>query len=352
MEFKAQLKKLGDRINEHKAETQTEEATKTAFVMPFINILGYDVFNPREVVPEHNCDIGTKKGEKIDYAIHKDGQPIILIECKHWEEDLNVHSNQLLRYFGVSKAKFGLLTNGIKYRFYTDLEKSNIMDDAPFLEVDITKLKDSQVEELRRFHKSNFNERDIIDTASELKHLNEMRAVIEQELNSPSDDLVRILAKRIFGGQMNARNLEYFGGVIKRSFAGYVNDLINERLKSALQSQEEKQQAEADEHKPQVDDDKIVTTEEEMEAFHIIKAILRSTIPSDRIFYRDAQNYFTVIIDDNNRKLVCRLYLNSPTNKMIGYVGGDKKEIRQKISSIDEIYNYADQLIEIAKNFM
>lgn len=100
--------------------------------MPFINALGYDVFNPLEVLPEMTCDIGTKKGEKIDYAIMKDDQPILLIECKHWKQDLNLHDNQLLRYFNVSKAKFGLLTNGIIYRFYTDLKEPNIMDDKPF----------------------------------------------------------------------------------------------------------------------------------------------------------------------------------------------------------------------------
>ena len=121
MDFKDTIKQLADRIEKLKDNIQTEEATKNAFIMPFINALGYDVFNPLEVLPEMTCDIGTKKGEKIDYAIMKDDQPILLIECKHWKQDLNLHDNQLLRYFNVSKAKFGLLTNGIIYRFYTCL---------------------------------------------------------------------------------------------------------------------------------------------------------------------------------------------------------------------------------------
>jgi hypothetical protein len=121
MDFKDSIKQISDRVLKLKDQIQTEEATKTAFVMPFIQVLGYDVFNPLEVIPEMVCDIGTKKGEKIDYAITKDDQHIMLIECKHWKQVLSLHDNQLLRYFHVSKAKFGILTNGLRYRFYTDL---------------------------------------------------------------------------------------------------------------------------------------------------------------------------------------------------------------------------------------
>ena len=103
MDFKDQIKLLSERVIKLKENTQTEEATKTAFIMPFLQTLGYDVFDPTEVVPEYTCDLGIKKGEKIDYAIHKDGQPIILIECKHWKEDLTSHNGQLFRYFHVSK---------------------------------------------------------------------------------------------------------------------------------------------------------------------------------------------------------------------------------------------------------
>ena len=84
MDFKDQIKQLGDRVAKLKDQIATEEATKNAFIMPFIQTLGFDVFNPLEVVPEYICDIGTKKGEKIDYAIFKDNVPAILIECKHW----------------------------------------------------------------------------------------------------------------------------------------------------------------------------------------------------------------------------------------------------------------------------
>lgn len=112
----------------------------------------------------------------------KDGTPILLIECKHWAQDLNLHDNQLLRYFNVSKAKFGLLTNGIIYRFYTDLIEPNIMDEKPFLEIDITDIKESQIEELKKFHKSYFDVENILSSASELKYTGSLRILLPKNL--------------------------------------------------------------------------------------------------------------------------------------------------------------------------
>ena len=170
MDFKDEIKQFGDRVEKLKAQISTEEATKNAFIMPFIKALGYDVFDPLEVVPEYVADIGIKKGEKVDYAILKDGHPTILVECKHWGENLDVHNSQLFRYFHTTKAKFGLLSNGIVYRFYTDLVEKNKMDEKPFLEFNVTDIKDNQIEELKKFHKSYFDVDNIVNTASELKY--------------------------------------------------------------------------------------------------------------------------------------------------------------------------------------
>ncbi len=176
MDFKDQIRQMGERVVKLKDQIFTEEATKNAFIMPFIQVLGYDVFNPIEVVPEFISDIGIKKGEKVDYAIFKDGHASILIECKHWKQKLDIHDNQILRYFNVSKAKFAILTNGIIYKFYTDLIEPNKMDEKPFLEFDITEIKDQQIEELKKFHKSYFDLANILSSASELKYTNEVTA--------------------------------------------------------------------------------------------------------------------------------------------------------------------------------
>ena len=325
--------------------------------MPFIQALGYDVFNPLEVLPEMCCDIGTKKGEKIDYAILRDGEPVILIECKHWQQNLTLHDNQLLRYFHVSKAKFGVLTNGIIYRFYTDLAEPNKMDEKPFLEVNLLDIKDEQIEELKKFHRSYFDVGAILSTASELKYMGELRAVIDKEFSSPSPDLVKFLSKQVYEGVFTQKILDQFTALLKRTINNYINATISERLKVAIQDSNIPvvEQPAAEQNITPVEEtpvSKIVTTEEELQAFYIVKAILRESIPAERVTYRDAQSYFAIFIDNNNRKPVCRLYFDSENNKRITFIDEAKKEHHNKIASIDDIYQFANEIIEAAKRYL
>lgn len=355
MDFKDSIKQISERIETLKANLPTEEATKTALIMPFINALGYDVFNPLEVLPEMCCDIGTKKGEKIDYAIMKDGEPIILIECKHWEQDLNLHDNQLLRYFNVSKAKFGVLTNGITYRFYTDLSEPNIMDEKPFLEINMLDLKDTQIEELKKFHKSYFDVDMILSSASELKYMGELRTVIGKEFTNPSPDFVRFFGKQVYDGVFTPKVLEQFTTLVKRTINNYVSDIISDRLKAAIKDEEQPAegtpavQQPTEEEQP---DNGIVTTEEELEAFYIVKSLLRNIFPAERITYKDTRSYFGVSIDNNVRKTVCRFYFDPPTRKRLAVIDENKSEKMYKLNSINDIYNYADTLIEATKKYL
>lgn len=352
MDFKDYIKQLAERITKLKDNIQTEEATKNAFIMPFIQTLGYDVFNPMEVVPEMDCDLVRKKGEKIDYAILKDGEPIILFECKHWMQDLDLHSTQLQKYFVASKAKFGVLTNGLIYRFYTDLCKPNLMDDTPFLEIKMLSLKDEQIEELKKFHKSYFNIENIISSAGELKYLAELKRIIKNESASPSDEFVKMLVRRIYDGKVTQSIIEQFRELVKQSINDYINDVISERLNIAIKSIDREKESNTKQEE-QVEDivtiekNKIVTTDEEMEAFFIVKSILRSHIPVDKITFRDAQSYFSVFYDNNNRKPICRFYFNT-TNKSIGVIGNDKLETKHKVECLDDIYTYSEDLIKSA----
>lgn len=344
MDFKDQIRQLCDRVVKLKEQIQTEEATKHSLVMPFIQALGYDIFNPCEVVPEYTCDIGTKKGEKIDYAIFKDSQPIILIECKHWAANLTLHDNQLLRYFHVSKAKFGLLTNGLTYRFYTDLEAPNKMDDKPFLDIDLTDLKDNMIEELKKFHKSYFDIDKIINTATELKYTYELKSLITSEIQNPSEFLVKHFAKQVYGSIITAKILEQFTPLVKQSFSQVIGDYITNTFKTALNKEadviekaEEPVPEAANEHK------KIVTTVEEMEGFFIVKSILRQKIDCNRIFHRDTQSYFGILLDDTNRKPICRLMLDKDKKYIVLFDG--EKERKEQIFSLDDIYSFSEALI-------
>lgn len=349
MDFKDKIKSLGNRVKKLKDEVSTEEATKNAFIMPFIQALGYDVFNPSEVTPELVADIGLKKGEKIDYAILRDEKPIVLIECKWHGMPLNVNNaSQLFRYFHTTTAKFSILTNGVEYRFYTDLVEKNKMDDKPFFVFDITNITDNQIEELKKFHKAYYEFDNIVNTAANLKYINELKALLHSEFDNPTPDFVKHFAKQVYPSIITAKVLEQFTSLVKKSFRQYLSEIITERLKTAL-SKEDADSRKEEESIPVTKESKVVTTDEELEAFMIVKTILRQKISADRVAYRDAQSYFAILLDDNNRKTICRLYLG--TKKYIGIMDVDKKESKKEISSLDDIFQYADALTETVGNY-
>ena len=343
MDFKDQIKTLGERIDKLKHQIQTEEATKNAFIMPFIQALGYDVFNPLEVVPEFIADIGTKKGEKVDYAIQKDGVPIILIECKWWGENLDLHSSQLLRYYTVTKAKFGLLTNGINYRFYTDLEQPNIMDSKPFLDFNINDIKENLVEELKKFHKSYFDVNNIVNTASELKYSSEIRNILTNEFKNPSEQFVKFFVGQVY------HVMTQFTELVRKTINHLITDLINDRLKSALEQSapiEKVEVVKVEVNAEPVKENKITTTAEEMDGYLIIKAIFRKRVSGERVFMRDAQSFCNILLDDNIRKPLCRLYFNGD-KKSIAVFDEQKKEQKIELSRLEDIYTYSDQLLKV-----
>jgi len=353
MDFKDQIKILGERVTKLKDQIQTEEATKNAFIMPFIQALGYDVFNPLEVVPEFTADIGIKKGEKVDYAIMKDGQPIILIECKWWGENLDVHNSQLFRYFHTTKSKFGLLTNGIQFRFYTDLIETNKMDDKPFLEFDFTNMKEQFVYELKKFHKSYFDLNSIVNSASELKYSNEIKIIMTNELNNPTPNFVKFFVGHVYSGQKTEKVITQFTDIVKKSLNNFITDLINDRLKAALEKENVKdsEQMKLDLEKAKEDESKIETTAEELEGFFIVKSILRTKFDSNRIYYRDFQNFFSILLDDTIRQTICRLWFNGE-KKFLGIIQENKKETKFEINNLDDIYSYSEQLINITERLI
>ncbi len=354
MDFKDQIKMLGERVMKLKDQVNTEEATKNAFIMPFIRELGYDVFNPNEVTPELIADVGMKQGEKIDYAIMRNGEPIILIECKWHGAPLNVNNaSQLFRYFHTTSAKFSILTNGIEYRFYTDLVETNKMDEKPFFVFNINDIKDNQIEELKKFHKDYYDFDNILNTASELKYTSELKVLLNAEFANPSPDFVKHFAKQVYPSIVTAKVLEQFTALTKKSIQQNISDLITERLKTALNKEDEatkvQETAQSVADQLKAEENKVVTTAEELEAFLIVKTILRQKIQATRISHRDAQSYFAILLDDNNRKTICRLYLNG--KKSIGILDDQKKEIKNELASLDDIFKYSDELLKAVESY-
>lgn len=301
-----------------------------------------------EVTPEFTADLGLKKGEKVDYAIFQNGNPILIIECKHWKENLNVHNSQLFRYFHVTKTRFALLTNGIEYRFYSDLDAQNKMDEKPFLEFNMTQLKESTINEISKFHKSNFDIDKIINNASALKYIAEIKKIVGIEITNPTAELIRHYATQVYKGRLTEKVLEQFKDFVHKALNQYISEKVNDRLTSALNKENEKQiEAEA---VPVEEPTKLETTEEELEGYQIVLAILRRVTSKERVVYRDTQSYFGILLDDNNRKPICRLHLNG-NKKQISLFDANKKETREAIESIDEIYRFEKQLLETIKNY-
>lgn len=350
MEFTERLNALSNKIKQQIDVINTEEGTKTAFVMPFIhNVLGYDVFDPSEVTPEFVCDIGTKKGEKIDYAIMKNNDVQILIECKKIGEPLNInHASQLFRYFHVTNARISILTNGRNYKFFTDLDAPNKMDEKPFLEVDLLDIDENIIPELKKLTKSSFDLESIINAAGELKYVSQIKKILHSQLNNPEDDFVKFFASRVYDGILTQKVRDSFLNLTKKAASQYINDQVNERLKSAItgitpiitETSNEPSHIEEEDHKDESD---VITTLEELEGYHIVKAITRAVLEAPRITHRDTKSYFGILVDDNNRKPICRLHFNR-TQKYIGLFDIEKNETRHPISTVDDIYSFADIL--------
>jgi hypothetical protein len=236
MEFAELLAALALKVRNQREAIQTEEGTKNAFVMPFIStILGYDVFNPLEVVPEFTADVGVKKGEKVDYAIMRDGEVQILIECKKSTEALKIeHASQLFRYFAVTNARIAVLTNGETYQFYTDLDAPNRMDDKPFLVLDLLDIDETLLPELRKLTKDVFDLDSIINAAEELKYIGQIKRTIAAQFKEPQDEWIRFFTTRVYDGAFTQKVREQFTTLVTKATKQFLNDQVNERLKTAL----------------------------------------------------------------------------------------------------------------------
>lgn len=344
MELEARIADIAKVIRDHREVLATEEAAKTALVMPFLQLLGYNVFNPSEVVPEFTCDVATKKGEKVDYAICVGGSVNILIECKPASSDLSIkNAAQLFRYFTTTSARVAVLTNGVVYKFFSDIDLPNIMDDKPFFTFDVTNYRKGQLSTLSGFSKESFDIEKIVKEAADLKLQSLVYKEIVKEIEDPSEELVRVIAGRVTGGRFKAQTKDIFRGLIVGSFNTLIRDRVNDRLTSALSASNPADEvptttAAAD------DDDGIVTTEEEVSGFHIVQAICAQVIDPKRVVMRDAKAYCAILLDDNNRKSIVRLHFNSPTARYLGtFVGKD--EVRNRVAQPVDIYQHAQAIL-------
>lgn len=355
MSYTDQIKALASRLPALEGVLETEEATKNALVMPFIAALGYNVFDPTEVVPEFTADVGLKRGEKVDYAIKHGNEVVILVEAKRAGDELKLeHSSQLYRYFSVVRARIACLTNGVVYRFYTDLDEPNKMDRAPFLEIDLSDLRDNLLVQLRKLTKDGFDLDHMLSAATDLKYTAAIRRVIEAQLEDPDEEFVRFFFSHSNpNGRFVQSAREQFAPLVKQAFSQVISDRVGSRLRSALQHEDVASGRAADgdpDAPPAEGDDGIDTTEEELEGFRIVRAIACRELEPARVVHRDTKSYFGILVDDNNRKPLCRLRFNT-SQWYIGLFDAEKNETKQPIDSVDDIYRYSDAIQAMAKHW-
>jgi hypothetical protein len=361
------IKAIAATYQEAKGQIQTEEATKNALVMPFIAALGYNVFNPLEVIPEFDAGVAGRKDQKADYAIKINDSIAILIECKMAGSPLNkVKVSQLFHYFAACKAHLAILTDGLEYHFFADTEESNLMDETPFFSFNILNFDESQLLELGRFTKSTFNLDGIISKAAEMKRIAAVGVLLGKYMAEPSENFVKsVLADLNFQGIKTQQVIAAYTQTIKDAFSKFVKDKVSHVLRDALKQNQGglegmeniiamspvppvDAQAEAEK-----DDDGIVTTPEEIEAYAAIKSIAREIIPASRVFMRDAKSYCAILLDNKNYKPIVRLYFNNPANKRLNIFAGpqDKKGEMFPIGQLDEVYHYADKIRAAIKSY-
>jgi predicted type IV restriction endonuclease len=336
---------LASRITNFGPTISTEEAIKTSVVLPFLQALGYDVFNPSEVVPEFTADTIGKKGEKVDYSIMRDDEVAILIECKSLNTDLSEkHLAQLYRYFTVTNARFAILTNGRFYQFYSDLAEPHRLDKKPFFVFDLLDFNESSLEELTKFSKPNFDVDNILAQAERLKFVAAIKPVLLELMSEPSDEFVKLVANQVHDGRLNQAVKETVSLATKAAFREILRDRVRARLNSALE------EPDVVEEEPAVkQDNEIVTTEDEIEGYLMVKSLLRGVIDTNRVIIRDAKSYCAVLLDDNNRKPLARLHFNR-SQKYFGMFDGDSED-KVPISELDEILDFKERIEATAHKY-
>lgn len=316
------IRLLSEEILNQRDSISTEAATKNSFILPFIQNLEYNIFDSRELLAEAVSDIGSKKGEKVDYLILKDNIPIFIIECKKWSENLDTHKNQLIRYFHTSKAKIGILTNGIIYKFFTDLEQPNILDSDPFFTFNILNFSDLDLENLEFFSKSKYSQESILHLALKLKYIFKIKNLLAQELNSPSKDFTTLFMNRVYSGEITDNMYSDFACIIKAALKEFLRD------GEIIEIEDSK---------------KITTTEEELVFYNTLINLFPKY--SKILTYKDYVGHFSVLLNGNQKLCVCKALFNK-RNKYILLIDSIGIETKMPFSGDFSILTINKDIIE------
>ncbi|MBS4960711.1 MAG: type I restriction enzyme HsdR N-terminal domain-containing protein [Clostridiales bacterium] len=343
MDFNKELKQFSAKLSGIKESIQTEEATKMSMIAPFFQLLGYDIFNPNEFCPEFTADVGIKKGEKVDYAIIKDGHPIILIEAKAINKKLERHDSQLFRYFSTTNARFAILTNGVNYKFFTDLNEVNKMDRETFYEFNMFNLSDEDISEIQKFRKEEFDEEKLIDNAAILKSSFYFKQEFQENLSDPSDEFLKLFLKNFYKGVKTQNVLDRYKPVLKKAMNDYIDELVKKKMTSivnesgyinATQNPTEK-----------------MPSDLELDILLMVKTLLNDFVKMEDITYKTTDSYFAILYKNSVRKWIVRVISNESQITLI-MPDENKKEIKVRVSNINDISLYQEYIIHALKRYI
>lgn len=353
MDFAQKVNELSRRSKHASQYALTEEATKTSVVLPLIQAFGFDPFNLEEVVPEYVADVGLKKGEKIDFALKIDGILSVLIEVKPITMSLgSAQYSQLYRYFATKEAKLAVLTNGREIWFFSDMDEPNRMDKKPFFTFDLQSYSESEVADLARFQKTTFSIGAIREAASNLRYAKAAAAYIKKQLEAPDDDFVKLVGRQIVEGSLTKSAMEPLKLAIQAALDLVIRDRIQDKLSVAFRNNPSPSDTQTLKHEVAVDPaSAVVTTDDEAQAFLIIRAIAAKFVDVDRVTLRDAKSYCSVFVDDNNRKPVCRFYFNAKGSRSVGVFDEQKNETKHVVERLSDIYRFAEMIESAVRSY-
>lgn len=361
MTFEDELREFVKTIPGKLEHIDSEETTKIALITPFLRIMGYDTTNPAEVKAEYTADVGTKQGEKVDFAILENGNPIVFIECKSAANDLSTDNiNQLYRYFSITDIQIGILTNGLEYKFFTTGDDNNRMDEKPFLDIDMLNLTKKDIKELEKFKKANFDVDEVVSRADNLKYRNLIKRTLLSEFENPSDEFIRAIGKQVYEGILTQGIKEKFGTIISVAVTEIINERVNKTLNDAVANNEtEQEDNNAVEAEEEINEEGIITTELEKEAYFVVKSIASEVVDVNRVAMRDRKHYCNILFDDNQRFPIVRLYFNNRNHLRVEFYdeitltkNGGKIGEKVDIEQVSDLYNYKERVLNIINQYL
>lgn len=363
MTFEENIREFVKTIPNKLEHIDSEETTKIALITPFLRELGYDTADPSVVKAEYTADVGTKQGEKVDFAILDDGEPVVFIECKPVNKELSKDNiSQLFRYFSITNVQIGILTNGLDYLFYTTGE-DNRMDDKPFLEINMLDLSKKDISELEKFTKDNFSVDNAVSRADDLKYRNLIKKTLIREFEEPSDEFIRVIGKQVYDGVLTQNVKDKFGQIIVSVNTEFINERVQKRLSDAVESNDIKVEKENEEEKQAIEESKsndgTITTDDELEGFYIVKSIASENDNADYIAMRDQKKYCNILFDDNKYYPIIRFYFNNPKrlkielyDKVKRRENGGKVGDKININNVSDIYQYKDRINKLIDKYI